>query len=207
MDSHNKPSGSTSDIDQGTVAAFVKLTLGANLNTLREILKLTNSSIVRSLNSSKESCNIDVEDLFEYVPDILDSTITNSAGVLNIEGESLDPAASDELFLNNLHNELDSLKLTDTESDKVTTQWLMESSLASQIKSLWHRGTPKDINKYPTICKLRDIVNEMPQCVGEMNSCIINCFKDSNVRHRPHQDNEDYIDQNCSISTFSVGVT
>ena len=57
------------------------------------------------------------------------------------------------------------------------------------------------------ICKVRDMINNSPFCIGSMNGCIVNCFNHDSVRQRPHSDNEHYIDQTHSISTFSLGAT
>ena len=50
-----------------------------------------------------------------------------------------------------------------------------------------------------------DFVNQHSDIVGEVNGCIVNCFRSESSRHYPHADDEKYIDQSCSIATVSLG--
>ena len=54
---------------------------------------------------------------------------------------------------------------------------------------------------------LMDMVNKHEDVIGEMNGCIINCFRSDSARHYAHSDNESYRDEASSIATVSLGPT
>ena len=210
MSSHTqKSSGLSPAIDANIVNNFNSLTKDANIETLQHLISCANLRIISLTNSSKPVVtSAQLDSLFDYVPDLFDSVKTNAAGALLVEGQVSDPTASEQDFLSSLQDELDSLNLKSENTDqKVTTKWLMDPSTADNIHSLWHRGSPGNISQYPCICKVRDMINSLPQCVGTMNGFILNCFNNSSVRQRPHSDNEHYTDQSSSICTFSLGAT
>ena len=208
MDNHaTMPSGSSSS--KSVITAFLDLSKDADIALLHELVNITQAKIV-SLSVPSTPTNIsnsELSTLFDYVPNVINEVSVNESGHLLVQGEANTSLSETDLLVQ-LRSELDSMNLLEnTPSPTVKTQWLMEPETSAAITSLWHRGNPTDINQYPGICKLREIINNLPQCVGKMNGCIVNCFGKDSVRHRPHSDDEDYTDQCSSICTFSLGAT
>ena len=197
-----KSAGSQNDI----ITKFHELIKDANVSTLREIIKVT-SNVINNPHSSEipAPSKDELDTFFKYIPNIFNPESLDISATPTLETQ---PSAGDllgeeqDVFLDNLRTEIESLGLDQRSSDprKVTTQWIT----TDQIKH-------KDLNsalcmsRFKNISKLCKIINAHDECVGEMNGCIVNCYRSSSARTNPHADDECYINQKASICTFSLG--
>ena len=94
-------------------------------------------------------------------------------------------------------------------SDKPRTQWLSSDDrdyCFSDNKRNIH--APKDINRYPAICKLMELVNNDPRTTQNAHSALIIVYNYSKYAGIDfHNDGETLIDSESSISTISFGAT
>ncbi len=188
--------------DNDILAQFNVLVDNADIITLREIVKVTSNLInskvyPRAKVPSKE----ELDDMFKICPNIFDTVGTGNGSSHNTRSTT----QSVESDLTHLQTELDSLGLCNSQnSNKVRTKWLIPAGTSTTHRDLQNA---EDISHYPEICKLRDCINKLPDCQGTLDGCIVNCYQSTSSRLRPHSDDEPYIDQNCSIATFSLGGT
>ena len=197
----------SSCVDKTLIGSYLELVKSANVNTLREISRL-NSNLINDMLFPVAPTVPKTDDqfnaLFTYIPSIL-----NGGQSLDVSTHLKDGSGHDELnFRLELQNELDSLHLgrmvnsEETGRTKVSTKWLVNTPNSHpDLKSAL------DINDYPYICKLRDAINAHEDCTGDMNGCIVNCYGENSYRIRPHSDDEPYVNQQSSISTFSMGAS
>ncbi len=108
----------------------------------------------------------------------------------------------DDTLYNGVLTELTSLQLKG-KGNKVLTQWLSPSNDSYNYGKIVNK--PKDINKFTNISKLMDIVNQHPSTTGDMDSCLVSSFQNSNSALSLHKDNEDLMCQTSSICTVSFG--
>ena len=118
-----------------------------------------------------------------------------------------DSLIKDELFLKVVRNELDSLNLQSPQSSKL------------KVKSMWftvkdgfyyHDGknlSGHELEKYPALSKLRQIVNSHHGVKQELDCCNVICLSNNKKSVRLHADNESYLDQSCPIATVTIGAT
>ena len=199
----------TAGIDSALLSIFSDIIKDTNCDTLKEIIKVSTDMINTLLNPIKKvPDNLDV--LFKYIPDIVGAQPSLEISTyLARENSDLDTVLSDQqAFHESLMKEIKTLKLDTKYSDsgRVATQWLLDENLTP---SPHHRDlrNPKCISDFPCISVLKNIINQHDECIGEMNSCIVNCYQPSSARFRPHSDDEPYIDSDASICTFSIGAT
>ena len=135
---------------------------------------------------------------FKYLPNFL----TKPSNSLDISTHLPEQNYDGDQFVSDLRLELESLGLEDNKNSKVKTQWLVSNPVSHpDLKNA------KPLDKYEQISKLMSLVNKHEDVVGEVNGCIVNCFRNESARHYPHADDEKYIDQTCSIATLSIGPT
>ena len=111
----------------------------------------------------------------------------------------------DEIFLNYLGDELESLGLYSPQSSKPKTM-----SFALSSNDCTHNGRSQavnDLSKFPAISKLLKMVSSHELINKELDFCNVICYSSDKKSIRLHADNEDYIDQTCPIATFSLGAT
>ncbi len=101
-----------------------------------------------------------------------------------------------------VEQELQSFNMV-SNTDKVKTKWLSPSSESYNYAAVMNRPSP--ISDYPNICKLMELVNGQPATTGDMDSCLVSCFSNSNAKLSLHADNESLISQQSSICTVSFG--
>ena len=208
------------------ITQYYKLIDGVSLDIIREI-NIINSKLLSVLPPLPRVEERDIDKDFLFVPDLFETysfdspsqqkmiyTVTESEPEgyhtrqrskeqeekneqpTELVNQHLDKAS----FLSSLWEEIESLGLAERskKQERVITQWITDepnSFLKSAIRT----------DNFPAISKLRDIVNEHEHTMGNMNGCIINCFKGNVARGRPHADDEPYIDQSSSICTLSLG--
>jgi hypothetical protein len=100
-------------------------------------------------------------------------------------------------------DELTSLRLTASKSQKVQTQWLSPTSDTYKYGGVCNN--PRPISGFPNICKLMGIVNSHSSTTGDSDSCLVSCFTSSKKTLSLHKDNEALMAQSSSISTVSFG--
>ena len=108
----------------------------------------------------------------------------------------------DEIFLNDLGDELESLGLYSPQSSKPKTMSFALSSI-----DCTYNGRSQAVSKYPALTKLRKMVSRHELINKELDFCNIICYSSYKKSIRLHADNEDYIDQACPIAAFSLGAT
>ena len=198
----------TAGIDSALIDIFSDIIKDANCDTLKEIIKVSTDMINKALNPISKAPD-DLDSLFKYIPNILNGQNSLEISTYLAQEHSDVPAelSNEQAFKQSLMKELDSFKL-DTlfpDPNRVATQWLLDEHLTTAP----HRDLRehKKMSSYPCITALKNIINQHEECIGELNSCIVNCYRPSSSRFRPHSDDELYIDPESSICTFSVGAT
>ena len=97
--------------------------------------------------------------------------------------------------------------LTKNSKNGVNTHWLCSKPEPYIYPDKNPVHSPKDINDFPTICKLMNLVNSSDKIDGPLDSCLVLKYSDSAAALREHADDEKLIDQNKSICSFSLGAT
>ena len=146
----------------------------------------------------------ELNQLFKYVPDFLknpDSSLDISTYLTPNE-----PGYNVDEFSKSLRTELESLGLEQGNRRVVKTKWLVnDPKTPPNLKGFKDLKGSVSIDNYKHIKALMELVNKHDDVVGELNGCIINCFRSDSSRHYAHADNEEYIDSACSIATVSLG--
>ena len=147
-----------------------------------------------------------LDELFKYVPDFLSKPSVSLDVSTNIP--QLMEDFNVDNFSHELRTELESLGLEVGNKREVKTKWMVSNPLKhSNLNSFKGLKGAVEINDFKCIKTLMGLVNKHEDIVGEVNSCIVNCFRIKSGRHYAHSDNEDYLDKNCSIGTISIGPT
>ena len=111
----------------------------------------------------------------------------------------------DDLYLKQLLDELESLNLYSLQSARPST---MSLSLKNNNYDPRSRNlASQDLNKYPALFKLRELVNQHSDVGKELDCCSVVCLSNDKQSVRLHADNESSIDQSHPIATVSLGVT
>ena len=188
----------TADLDINAIKDLAKSASDDDLRLL--ILHFTN--VLHERKTGKSSVSAEFMDKhFTYLPKFLwrPSNTHDVSTNLPSDSDIYDP----NQLSSDLRGKLESLGLEDNTSLKVKTQWLTSGSNVSHPEF----KNAKPLKDFPQVSKLLELVNKQEDVIGEMNSCIINCFRSKTSRHYPHADNEKFIDSSCSIATVSVGPT
>ena len=146
----------------------------------KELLLTLNENINQVTNDYVE---LDANNFVQYVPHI---------GV-------------DDDLLNKISDEVEKLNLKSrSASAKVKTQWLSHHNHSYDFGHEKH--DPKPLSDFPAIASLMGLVNQQDSTSKDMDSCLVSCYSSKKSILRPHADDEDQIiDQNSSICSFSVG--
>ena len=169
------------------------------IKTLRKIVNVTSDHInTQTYPQSVTPSDEQLDSLFKYIP-----TVVSPERVYRTRSAALTDNVDNELVVQ-LREELDSMDLYNQNSNKVRTQWLVDSDVTHTHTDL---RNSQDMNNFPAIVRLRDRLNQLPECKGKLSGCIVNCYSVGSARLRPHSDNEPYINQESSICTFSLGDT
>ena len=175
-----------------------------SVSTLRQIVKFTSNIIThKEREHTNQPSEEELEKLFKYVPNLLDS----NTGSLDVSTNIIPVSTSHKVienhddFMNELHLELSSLGLENRSSKRVSTQWVLCEPESVNLPSVLPMG------KFKCIPKLCELVNQQEECKGQMNGCLVNYYPSKCSRSNPHSDKESYIDQEASICTFSLGQT
>jgi alkylated DNA repair dioxygenase AlkB/lysophospholipase L1-like esterase len=197
------------------ISKYMDLVKDVDLSIIREI-NVINSNILTNGRQTRHATF--KEEDFHVVDNILQGYDFSAGGYdlfadngnsrrLRSGSSSQDQAtplyfADEEGLMTKLREELESLGLESRSSNqnRVCTTWLLDGE-CKDIK------TRRPLADFHAINKLKDIINAHPLTKGTLNGCIVNCFRGSNARLRPHADDERYIDQTSSICTFSLGST
>ena len=160
---------------------------------------LTADSASDSADSASDSCH-DIAHENES-NDQLNADVISSF-IVHVENFSMDEQLSDSVM-----EELSSLKLRTKgkkgKAAKVTTQWFTPNienfNLGNSISN------SKQLNNYPAISKIMDLVNQDENTTVDMNACLISCMSSKECNLRYHSDNESFIDQRSDICTIPFG--
>lgn len=182
------------------ISSYQELIQSANVNTLRELIKIT-SNALHDLENLRPPppCNEDVEKMFKFIPNILNSVSLDVSTSLPAIDNSL--IQDQQQFIIDLQSELNTLGLDKGKGNSVKNAWITADSVNTNLPT----ATP--MSKYKCISKLCDIINNHEETVGSMNGCLVNYYPTGISRSKPHSDNESYNDQSASICTFSLGQT
>lgn len=148
-----------------------------------------------------------LDENFKYLPNFIRTPLNSHE--ISASEQSLNCNQNPDAFMANIRQELESLGLEEGNKAIVKTKWLVsDNNTQSNLKSFSSVTKNSDkIQKYPNISKLMELVNEHDDVIGELNGCIVNCFRGESSRHYAHADDEEYIDQSASIATVSLGPT
>ena len=111
----------------------------------------------------------------------------------------------DEVFLKDVRDELDSLNLQFPQSSKSKSMWF-----TAKDGFYYHDGknlSGHELEKYPALSKLRQIVSSHHGVKQELDFCNVICLSNNKKSVRLHADNESYLDQSCPIATVTIGTT
>ena len=124
-----------------------------------------------------------LKEFVDYIPNFLTEDLATE---LIKDGESLGLACS---------------------SNKPSSQWLSpvnEPYIFNDVNPIHHA---KDINNFPAICKVRDLINADPRLGASIDSCLILKYPNSSTSISPHADNEESIDQSQPLCNVSLGTS
>ncbi len=189
---------------------FLAIVTQASLEEKRQMFSILSTEIAKCESLIQNTAS-------EHMSDPKSATANNSAVAVpkSIQAAPLDldsvstfvehvpDLGIDESLEKSILDELSSLKLTDTKSRKIQTQWLSPTSESYKYSGVCN--DPKPISKFPNVCKLMGIVNSYPGTTGDADSCLISCFTTSTQSLKLHKDNEALMAQSSSISTVSFG--
>ena len=116
------------------------------------------------------------------------------------------PSFCDEDLIAAVLGDCESLALANSER-KAPAQWLSpvnEPYVYVDANPIHHA---KDINSYPSICRVLKMINDDPRFHGALDSCLILKYSSEATSVSLHADDEEAIDQAKSICNFSIGST
>ena len=149
------------------------------------LVALQNSILSEESNVRKNSVpNSELENLVDLVPDFI--------------------SPDDEDLTSGITKDLHSLEALKP-SKEVTSQWLSLIDLPYSFGKATYEA--KDLNNYPHIHRLLDLVNAHGSTTGDATACLVNYYSDSDVSGRLHADDEPIISQTSSITTVTFGPT
>ena len=111
----------------------------------------------------------------------------------------------DNLLIDGVQLELDSMKLNAPNSRQVKTFWL--NSTMHSYNYTGKNNPAHLISSYPNINKLLDIVNKSEYSNNKLNSCLITCYGNSKKSLTLHSDNEPEICQQSPLCNITFGCT
>ena len=114
---------------------------------------------------------------------------------------------SNEELLTSLLNECEDLTKDLNAGSNLKTQWLCSKNEPYIYTDKEHIHNPKNINDFPNIVKLMNLVNTNDKVDGPLDSCLVHKYTDYSAHLRKHTDDEPLMDQSKSICTFSLGAT
>ena len=113
---------------------------------------------------------------------------------------------SNDVTINGIISELDSLKLTATNTRKLKTAWLNSTDEAYPYTG--SSGVTHLIQNYPFIKNFMDMLNSNELREGHLlNSCLVACYSTSKKSLSLHADDEKEICQFTSICNLSLGAS
>ena len=164
--------------------SFIELMDSCSLNQKKAMLVALNNSIKKDIDEVSRS-EINIKQYVDHVKGFL----------------------PDNFFDEGIISECSELGLLRTGTNKPITQWLSSDDRDygfSNNKKFSH--PPKDIKKYPHIGQLMEMVNRDPRTTKNADSALIIVYNSEHAGINWHNDGEDLIDGNSSISTVSFGV-
>lgn len=91
-------------------------------------------------------------------------------------------------------------------SGKPLTKWLSSDDRPYCFSDQAHlKHDAEDISQYPAICNLMNLVNQDVRTSQDANSALVIVYNNNRAAIDFHDDNEQLIDSNSSISTLSFG--
>ena len=153
---------------------------------MKETLKRIKNASDKNLNKLFEAVQQEInsrklKDFVAYIPEYISDEISEE---LVKDAESLNLVSS---------------------NGKLCSQWLSpvnEPYIFNDVNPIHHA---RDINDFPAICKVRDLINNDPQFNACLDSCLILKYTSLSSSISPHADNEESIDQHQPICNISIG--
>ena len=187
------------------IEQFKKLISDAPVSTLKEIITISTNLIIENEKPSSTQLSEDeLSNTFKYIPDIFNvKSLDVSSRELDHSDNDLEnnlESFNDESFMQELELEFRSLGLDKKNPNRPATQWILnEPHDHPDLKN----ALPT--SKFKAIPKLMSLMNSHDECVGTLSGGLVNFSRAGCSRRNPHADDEDYIDQETSIMTFSLG--
>ena len=132
------------------------------------------------------------------------SEIPKRDGAVNNHVEYVEDFCPDKELLDLVWGECESLNL-DKSRNKTSSQWLSSTATPYVYTDSNPIHSPKDISSYPAIKQLLSLVNASTEVTGPLDSCLVLKYNSATCKSSRHNDDEDLIDQQKSICSFSMG--
>jgi len=111
----------------------------------------------------------------------------------------------DDVLLDGVWAECESLKMNSEGRNKAATAWLCSQDTAYVYNDTNPVHSPQAISNFPCISRLRDMVNSSTEITGPLDSCLVIKYDSNKTKTSLHRDNEELMDQQKSICSFSLG--
>ncbi|KAL5262702.1 hypothetical protein ACHWQZ_G008188 [Mnemiopsis leidyi] len=111
----------------------------------------------------------------------------------------------DDVLLAGVWAECESLKMNSEGRNKAATAWLCSQDTAYVYNDTNPVHSPQAISNFPCISRLRDMVNSSTEITGPLDSCLVIKYDSNKTKTSLHRDNEELMDQQKSICSFSLG--
>ena len=155
-------------------------------------------AMLLALNTDINSCILEQKKQFSAL------SKNDLANFVDFIPNFLDPR-EDEVLMQGVLAELESMKLVSTRASKVKTFWLNSINESYVYGGKDHIAN--NLVEFKCIQQLMNKINALPNCTGVMDSCLVTCFSTAKKSLSKHSDNEPIIDQDSSICTVSIGAT
>jgi len=180
------------------------------------ILWLRTRCYQSSLNSLNTLVMIDLKAFQNSVASISTVDLQKILGAIELElgdrtkkdtVELIDDFCSEDITLQSILAECESLKFATGGRNKAAAKWLSSNNepYIYNDSNPFHAAT--DIHNYPGICKLMKQINSDPTFTGPVDSALILKYSSGSTSTSLHADDEDHLDQTKSICNFSIGST
>lgn len=118
--------------------------------------------------------------------------------------EYIDNFCKDSSLLEDVWTELESMDLP-SKATKIASQWISNCSdpYVFNDNDPIHKAKPMD--NFPSIGKLLGLVNNNTEITGPLDSCLVVKYNSDKAALRLHCDSEQFIDQQKSICSFTLG--
>ena len=111
----------------------------------------------------------------------------------------------DEVLLDGVWAECESLKMNPEGRNKAATAWLCSQDTAYVYNDTNPVHSPQAIGNFACISRLLDLVNSSTEITGPLDSCLVIKYDSNKTKTSLHRDNEELMDQQKSICSFSLG--